>query len=232
MLMERLPGQHLYRLWDKLTLNQKKVVLSDIARVLLQLSQLKFDKIGCLCSDNEIRPLLFRMGDGAGGERTYTSGPFHSTGDYLLSFLEAQSDGSEVFAEVRKVWNHTSQQTVNPRSLSLLFGLYMRTLTNRIFCLRFTMTFHVFPASSTGNTHMLDLSIFCTNTPFSSKIATTTKPLTRNAILRPHFLRALRRCFPKGSIDHHELDTSMKKNYTLNWFHRIWVRMAGGLWNV
>jgi aminoglycoside phosphotransferase (APT) family kinase protein len=41
MLMERLPGQHLYRLWDKLTLNQKKAVLSDIARVLVQLSQLK-----------------------------------------------------------------------------------------------------------------------------------------------------------------------------------------------
>ena len=35
--MERLPGQHLYRVWDELTFEEKKYVLSQIVDILLEL---------------------------------------------------------------------------------------------------------------------------------------------------------------------------------------------------
>jgi hypothetical protein len=50
-----------------------------------------------------------------------------------------------------------------------------------------------------------------------------------NAVLPPHFLRALHHCFPKGSAQRTEVELSMKKNYTLNWFHSIFVGMVGWL---
>jgi hypothetical protein len=37
-----------------------------------------------------------------------------------------------------------------------------------------------------------------------------------NAALRPHFVRALRHCFPKSSAQRTEVEISMKKDYTLN----------------
>jgi len=103
MLIERLPGHHLYRIWDNLSLNDKKAVLSDIAGVLAQLSKLKFSQIGCVNSYNEIGPLLFCIGSGSEGKTPYAHGPFGSTISYLRSFLDAQSDESEVFSEVKKV---------------------------------------------------------------------------------------------------------------------------------
>jgi len=85
-----------------------------------------------------------------------------------------------------------------------------------------------FPALSTGNTLTPGHSTSCTNTtPYSSKTATTTRGLTQPT--RFFVPTSLRRCFPKGLIDRHELDVSMRKNYTSNWFHSVFVQMAGGL---
>lgn len=78
ILIERKPGQHLYKIWDKLSLDHKKVALSEIARVLAELSKLKFEEIGSLTSEM-IGPLVYRTGDGQGGEQTCSGGPFKST---------------------------------------------------------------------------------------------------------------------------------------------------------
>jgi aminoglycoside phosphotransferase (APT) family kinase protein len=49
ILMERLPGQHLYRVWDELTVEEKKCVLSQIIDTLLELwTKCQFEEIGCL----------------------------------------------------------------------------------------------------------------------------------------------------------------------------------------
>jgi len=52
ILMERLPGQHLYRVWDELTVEKKKCVLSQIVDILLELwTKCQFEEIGCLYMD-------------------------------------------------------------------------------------------------------------------------------------------------------------------------------------
>ncbi|KAJ4156474.1 hypothetical protein NW754_008106 [Fusarium falciforme] len=53
VLMEKLPGRHLYKTWDGLSLGHKKVVLSEIASIIIQFSSLCFGKIKCL-TQNEI----------------------------------------------------------------------------------------------------------------------------------------------------------------------------------
>lgn len=234
VLMERLPGHHLYRLWDKLTLNHKKVVLSDIAQVLVELSQLKFNRIGCLGSNDAIGPLLCRMGNGAGGERTYTTGPFDSTDDYLLSFLDAQSDGSDVFIEVKRVLEgYISTHGDSPRLVAPFRLIHADFDAQNILftvdnpdhddtpCISGVIDWEYAYA---GPLYFLyEYPIFIQDSD-DNKAA-----YEDNAILRQHFLRSLRQCFPKGSTGRYELDTSMEKNYTLNQFHGVLVQMAGGL---
>ena len=52
ILMERLPGQHVYRVWDKLTVEEKKSILSQIVDTLLELwTKCQFEEIVCLYMD-------------------------------------------------------------------------------------------------------------------------------------------------------------------------------------
>ncbi|KAH7316853.1 kinase-like domain-containing protein [Stachybotrys elegans] len=97
VLMERLPGRHLYKIWDGLSLDHKKVVLSEIAPVVCQFGALRFDKIGCL-TDSGIGPLV---------SPCYSSpqGPFDSVLDYLHSFVRPDAveslQLSRLFKEVQ-----------------------------------------------------------------------------------------------------------------------------------
>lgn len=239
MLMERMPGRHLYQLWDHLTLDHKKIVLSDIARVMAQMSQLKFDRIGCLSAIRGVGSLICRMGDDRGGENTCTGGPFESTLDYLLYFLNAQTDGSEVFSKVEAVLRSYMSTHGNSPALSPPFRLIHADLdaqnllftggigdtsgTNDVAPPRISGVID-WEHAYTGPVYFLyEYPIFIQDSD-DNKAA-----YADNAILRPHFVRALRQCSPKGSAERMEVKASMKKNYTLNWFHDVIVGMAGGL---
>jgi hypothetical protein len=52
ILMERLPGKHLYKVWDDLTFEKKKSVLSQIVDILLELTKCQFEEIGSLYIDS------------------------------------------------------------------------------------------------------------------------------------------------------------------------------------
>ncbi|KAH8898167.1 hypothetical protein GQ53DRAFT_881175 [Thozetella sp. PMI_491] len=79
VLMEKMPGHHLYTIWDGLSLEHKKAALSEVASVIAQFSSIQLDQIGCL-TDGGIGPVL---------SPCYESpqGPFTSTEDYLDSFV-------------------------------------------------------------------------------------------------------------------------------------------------
>ncbi|KAK7424017.1 hypothetical protein QQX98_000627 [Neonectria punicea] len=98
VLMERLPGRHLYKTWDELSLSHKKVALSEIASVITQFASLRFDKIGCL-TEGGIGPIISPCNESP-------SGPFHSTLDYLQSFVSPDSVQSpelaDLFQSIRK----------------------------------------------------------------------------------------------------------------------------------
>ncbi|KAH7244824.1 kinase-like domain-containing protein [Fusarium solani] len=97
VLMEKIPGRHLYKIWDGLSLDHKKVALSQIASVIVQFSSLRFDKIGCLTKN----------GIGRVTSPCYTSpqGPFSSTLQYLESFISSDSvnssEAKDLFGQIR-----------------------------------------------------------------------------------------------------------------------------------
>lgn len=79
VLMQRLPGQDLYSLWDDLPFDHKKDVLTQIASVLTQLAALRFDKIGSL-QNNGLGPLVH-------SSLSPQAKPFKSTLEYLHALL-------------------------------------------------------------------------------------------------------------------------------------------------
>ena len=78
VIMERVEATHLYKIWDELSLEHKRAVIAQIAGVVLQLAELRFDRIGSLKADGSIGPLNdCYVGEG-------TNGPFTTTQAYLL----------------------------------------------------------------------------------------------------------------------------------------------------
>ncbi|RIA92262.1 hypothetical protein C1645_820948 [Glomus cerebriforme] len=72
ILMKRLPGQHLYRLWDDLSHENKKSVLKQIANILFELwTDCKFKEIGCLYMDGVLSESIQE-------KASYLKGLFHS----------------------------------------------------------------------------------------------------------------------------------------------------------
>jgi hypothetical protein len=84
VLMERLEGQPLCDIWADLTLEHRKSVIGQLAHVLGQLAELKFDSIGSLKADGTLGPLLnITEPQGAMGET-----PFKSSIEYFCAFLK------------------------------------------------------------------------------------------------------------------------------------------------
>ena len=62
VLMGRAPGAPLDTLWPALSDDHKRAALRQIASVLAQLATLRFDKIGSLCDDGAVGPLIYARG--------------------------------------------------------------------------------------------------------------------------------------------------------------------------
>ena len=235
ILIERKPGQHLYKIWDKLSLDHKKVALSEIARVLAELSKLKFEEIGSLTSEM-IGPLVYRMGDGQGGEQTCSGGPFKSTLEYLRYFLNLRTDGTKVFDEVQVILESHLAKLDNSPNVCPPFRLIHADFDGQNLLFTgggSTADGHESPPrlsgvidwefAYTGPVHFLyKFPIFIQDSTFNKAA------YSDNAILRPHFVRALREFFPKGSSDRIELNASIKVDYILNQYHILFVVLAGG----
>ncbi|RGB42738.1 kinase-like domain-containing protein [Rhizophagus diaphanus] len=103
ILMERLPGQHLYRVWDELTVEKKKCVLSQIVDTLLELwTKCQFEEIGCLYMD--FITSTFRIGpivdpvfyvEGRNAIPSFT-GPFRSMQELFDALIQKEKNFFEI----------------------------------------------------------------------------------------------------------------------------------------
>lgn len=84
MLMERLGGQPLCKIWAELTLEHKKSVIGQLAHALGQLAELKFDSVGSLKADGTLGPLLNIKKPENATEDT----AFRSSIEYFCAFLK------------------------------------------------------------------------------------------------------------------------------------------------
>ncbi|GES94013.1 kinase-like domain-containing protein [Rhizophagus clarus] len=110
ILMERLPGQHLYRIWDELTLEERKYVLSQIVDILLELwTKCQFKEIGCLYMDSNNciscdTMTTFRLGpivnsifytDGRDAIPS-SAGPFRSLREFFSALIQKEKKFFEI----------------------------------------------------------------------------------------------------------------------------------------
>lgn len=84
VLMEYLDGEKLSTVWKDLTLEQKLDVVGQVAHVLGQLSELKFDAIGSLKADGTLGPLLNMTEE----RKAMADEAFTSTRDFFFAFLK------------------------------------------------------------------------------------------------------------------------------------------------
>ena len=92
VLMERLPGRHLHKIWDGLPYEHKEGVLAQIASVVATFASLKFDRIGSLGSGG-LDPVFSPCWESP-------RGPFSSTAEFLQSYIPADLVESRELAEL------------------------------------------------------------------------------------------------------------------------------------
>ncbi|CAG8652437.1 577_t:CDS:2, partial [Acaulospora colombiana] len=99
ILMERLPGKHLYKIWDKLNIEQKRNVLSQIVDVLSELWKCKFKKIGCIYKKSSnppfkigsiVSPLFYTEERNEIPNASSYTGPFGSTREWLYTLIRKE----------------------------------------------------------------------------------------------------------------------------------------------
>ncbi|GES82149.1 kinase-like domain-containing protein [Rhizophagus clarus] len=116
IFMERLPGQHLYRIWYELTVEQKKCVLSQIVETLFELwTKCRFEEIGCLYMDEQSSSdsfissatSTFRIGpvvnplfyfEGRDSIPSFT-GPFKSLQEFYDAFIHKEKEFFEIYVK-------------------------------------------------------------------------------------------------------------------------------------
>ncbi|KAH6844687.1 kinase-like domain-containing protein [Chaetomium sp. MPI-CAGE-AT-0009] len=225
VLMERMPGRHLNKIWDDLWLESKKSVLSQIASVIAQLSSLKFNQIGSL-DEHGVGPLISTCFD-------RPKGPFHSTYEYMQSFLPAPklSDGSPVvkdpLQEARAMIEHflanTDQACIQPP-----FGLIHADFDgqNMLFLdspddsgPRLTGVID-FEFAFTGPVYFLyEYPIFIQDVSWSKEL------YAENAILRAHFVQAIHGALPNTEAQSTFIASMNQKSFALNGFRDAFMTM-------
>ncbi|KAF7192352.1 Altered inheritance of mitochondria protein 9, mitochondrial [Pseudocercospora fuligena] len=93
VLMEMMPGRPLSQLWKKLSTEQKRGVLEQVAGVTAQLMKLNFDKIGSLTHGGHVGPLQ-NLGY---SKHEAGRGPFANLADWASSFLHPHEEKSKEF---------------------------------------------------------------------------------------------------------------------------------------
>ncbi|CAB4420055.1 unnamed protein product [Rhizophagus irregularis] len=108
IFMERLPGQHLYQVWDGLTIRQKIGVLRQIVGILFQLwTQCRFKEIGCLYMDKQslssemstfrIGPVVSSLFYSKGRDSIPSStGPFKSLQEFYGALIQKEKEFFEI----------------------------------------------------------------------------------------------------------------------------------------
>jgi len=243
IVMEHIHGRHLYQIWDDLTIDHKKVALSQIATVLGQLAGLRFSQIGSLRGDFTLGPLL-RMNNTTDCV-TVSSGPFKSTFDYLASIIEAEiahhrkSEGDVVslLLDVRRILQTYNVQHASSSSICPPFRLLHADFDGQN--MLFTDPKHTdgAPPRLTGiidweHAHTAPLYFLYEYPIFIQDNDSDKTAYTTNAILRPHFFRELCEQFPRDSEAYKEARECMRaKCSTLNTFRDIFM-LCGMEWSV
>ncbi|KAI9753430.1 MAG: hypothetical protein M1815_006223 [Lichina confinis] len=252
MLMQRMPGRHLFKFWHTLDTDSKKHVIGQIARALAQLASLKFDRIGWLGGDGQVGPI---HGDCGGGDddddddaQHDVRGPFASTAEYLTSFVSEKGVRS---AELRRCYRdirHELQRYLDAhedeRYLRAPYRLIHADFNGQNLLFRYDggivngqystslSASSCAPPQLTGivdfeNSYVGPLYFLYEYPVFVQDVDWSREQYAENKVLRRYFVRALRAQFAHRSAAHDDARACMRnKDYPLNDFWRLFVPVS------
>lgn len=245
MIMEQMEGQHLYRMWDNLSIEHQKVALSEIAKVLAQLASCEFDSIGSLQEGRTIDQLIHSVGveeDGIDTILTLTKGPFTSAKDYLESFIDdipTPAHLMPLMSDVRQLIREYFTSHDHDRLLQPPFRLIHADFDgqNMLFSPpnvrtgdppRLTAVLDWEYAHSGPLYFLYDYPIFIQDVDWSKD------QYQRNATLRSAFCHALREQFAEGSNAREDARAALPggKNARLNNFARLFMQGLEWDWSM
>ncbi|KAM6500814.1 Protein kinase-like domain containing protein [Amanita muscaria] len=241
LVMDYVEGVNLYQIWDDLTMEHKKNVLTQIAWVLGQLANMEFKATGSIAEDGSVGPLLHHMVENIDGKeviKDMSDGPFGSTSDYLSLFIDRFSSSSSISEEnhmrLYKVRNilanyfasHDNEPYIRPpfRLRHADFDGQNLLFTDP------TLNDGTSPPRLVGvidwdHAHVAPLYFLYEYPVFIRDVDTDKHLYEENAILRPYFVRAIRKQFSPGSARYLEAQVSIPsgKCSTLNNFKAIFM---------
>ena len=235
VLMERLPGKHLYYIWDKLSTEHKKCVVSQLAGVIFQLSRLKF---GTICSLRDKHGASGPVQNLSWSKDSPGRGPFTSLQEFFECILtdreprELDMANQEVqgilhgIQKELKTHFESSTLAIKP-PYTLIHGEFDGQ--NMLFAQpddksqppKLTGIID-WDCSYTGPIYFLyEYPVFVIDVDSMY----TRHEYSDNKVLRKHLVQCLRDKFPTGSPERTEvLECFKEKAYWLNNFHSIMMR--------
>ncbi|KAK4145930.1 kinase-like domain-containing protein [Dichotomopilus funicola] len=192
ILMQRMPGRHLNKIWDTLSLDGKKSALSEIAAVIAQLP----------CFDQP-------------------KGPFSSSSEYMRSFISIPSVKFSAIGDPLQQAGDEIERFLYHDYLQPPFCLIHADFDgqNMLFANspdgsgpKLTGLID-FEYAYTGPLYFLyEYPIFIQDVSWSKEL------YTENAILRAHFIRAVWRALPDTAAQSTFISSMNGKNFALNGF--------------
>jgi hypothetical protein len=224
--MERLPGQHLYKIWDTLSLEHKMAVVAQIADMIAELASVRFDEIGCLTPNGDIGPLVTFCNKASGG-------PFDSNLDLLKYFVDPKSAPLPGLVEVYDNVTKMLERSLKGEQHAMFGPPFV--MTHADFDgqnMMFTQPEDGSPPKLTG---LIDFEYahsgpmywlyeyprFIQDSDFSPRY------YAENAVLRPYFVSRLIQRLPTPEDRAIFIDTMNGKSYMLNRFRALF----GGAWH-
>ncbi|KAF8337712.1 kinase-like domain-containing protein [Amanita rubescens] len=247
LVMDYVEGVNLYQIWDDLTLEHKKDVLTQIAWVLGQLANMEFEATGSITEDGSVGPLLHHMMENINGQEVIedmSDGPFGSMFDYLNLFIDRFSSSSSISGENRMLLykvrdilenyfaSHKNEPYIRPpfRLRHTDFDGQNLLFTDP------TVSGGTSPPRLVGvidwdHAHTAPLYFLYEYPVFIQDVDTSKNLYEENAILRPHFVRAIRKQFPPGTARYFEAQACIPSGRcsTLNNFKAIFMNRI--LWS-
>jgi Phosphotransferase enzyme family len=241
MIMEKLPGRHLYRIWDKLDLEDKKKATEQVAIVLAVLSDISRNVIGSASYDPDssrteaVGPYLFpEPSDGTNVIKS-SAGPFTTTQDFLEFFLARYCGSETVFDDALHIVQDFFKLNGGRPCLRPPFRLIHGDFDAQN--LLFTGGRSVGEPDDLKLTGVIDWEYsyfgpvyYLYEYPLFLRDLWEKDPdYEWKSILRRHFVRTLIRAFPKGSRARREVRECMAKEPVLEFLRRQAVWLGAGL---
>jgi hypothetical protein len=230
ILMERMPGtgETLYDVWDELSREQKIGLVGDVAGILGQLAELRFDSIGCLRHDGTVGPLLSVRGEA----RKLGDQPVTTMRDYISAYIDENDpnrseDVREYYPAIKEeLFAFLDRMGDNP-TLRAPYRLIHGSFESYDFLVeRKDDTVRISGIADWDYSRTGPLYQLCEYPQFIRDHDGEGDEEDRkfNKVLRKHFVSSLARCFPRGSADRKHVKQSFReKSYALNTLHDLFM---------